>query len=570
MATSRNILCAICEAQHITKHADQWCPECDQGLCSDCATYHNISKASRNHGVISIENYHKLPLSISEIGYHCEHHDMKYTLFCQSHDKPCCPDCVSTNHKDCVGLLSIREKIKTSKTSTLIDNIEQNLTDIKNNIDNITENRQHNLSEILQQRQIFQDQIKQMRVKINSHLDTLEQNILQELDDTEDRIKSKLDKLLEQLSKNSKAVEGLQSDIIAVKECASDLQALLGSKILAEEVQKEEEYLMALLSDDGYLQQLNLRYTINTKIKDILSTITTFGSVSIETSPPSVAIKTMKAEQAQSVFVIQHPSAKSINDSKFTLHTSFNIPKGKGKGSIAITGCIVCPNGKMIVVDHGNKRLVTLNEDGTLDKEISCSPGYPFNIICLDDKTVAVSTNIGIEIINIDSAKTERFIKTSEPCRGITHHNGVLLWCEYQRGIQMMQLSDDKITTLVKQINLTYDTYIATCGDKIYFTNRSANTVTCYTIKGEKLWEYKDVSVLNDPRGVSVDINDNVYVTSNASHSVVVIEPDGRQGRQLISSDDGLDDPTGIYFNKSKNSLFVTNYRGKAFLYNMC
>ena len=191
MATSRNILCAICEAQHITKYAHQWCPECDEGLCSDCETHHNISKASRNHGVISIENYHKLPSSISEIGNHCEHHDMKYTLFCQFHDKPFCPDCISTSHKDCVGLLSIREIIKTSKTSTLIDNIEQNLTDIKNNIDKITKNGQQNLSEIRQQRQMFQDQVKEMRVKITSHLDTLEQNSLQELDDTENRIKSK-------------------------------------------------------------------------------------------------------------------------------------------------------------------------------------------------------------------------------------------------------------------------------------------------------------------------------------------------------------------------------------------
>jgi hypothetical protein len=56
-----------------------------------------------------------------------------------------------------------------------------------------------------------------------------------------------------------------------------------------EEVKKEEEYLMAL-SEDGCLQQLNLRYNINTKIKDILSTITTFGSVSIETGPTLVVI----------------------------------------------------------------------------------------------------------------------------------------------------------------------------------------------------------------------------------------------------------------------------------------
>jgi hypothetical protein len=44
------------------------------------------------------------------------------------------------------------------------------------------------------------------------------------------------------------------------------------SKAIEEEVKKEEEYLMAF-SEDGCLQQLNLRYNINTKIKDILSTI---------------------------------------------------------------------------------------------------------------------------------------------------------------------------------------------------------------------------------------------------------------------------------------------------------
>ena len=60
MATSRDILCGICEAQHVTKNADQWCPECGEGLCSDCENHHKISKSSKNHCVISIEYYHKL------------------------------------------------------------------------------------------------------------------------------------------------------------------------------------------------------------------------------------------------------------------------------------------------------------------------------------------------------------------------------------------------------------------------------------------------------------------------------------------------------------------------------
>ena len=88
--------------------------------------------------------------------------------------------------------------------------------------------------------------------------------------------------------------------------------------------------------------------------------------------------------------------------------------------------------------------------------------------------------------------------------------------------------------------------------------------------KRGKLWEYEDVSVLNIPLAVSIDNKHNVYVTSYIPHSVVVVGPDGRQGRQLINSDDGLKYSTGIYFDKSKNSLLVTNYQGPTFLYEMC
>ena len=134
----------------------------------------------------------------------------------------------------------------------------------------------------------------------------------------------------------------------------------------------------------------------------------------------------------------------------------------------------------------------------------------------------------------------------------------------------MMKLSDGRVITLVKQNNLPYDSYITTYGDNIYQTNYITSTVTCYTTKGEKLWEYKDTSVLNYPKGITVDNKYNVYVTSFTCNNVVVLEPNGTQGRQLISSDGGLKNPTGIYVNKSKNRSLVTNYHGPAFLYHMC
>jgi hypothetical protein len=134
----------------------------------------------------------------------------------------------------------------------------------------------------------------------------------------------------------------------------------------------------------------------------------------------------------------------------------------------------------------------------------------------------------------------------------------------------MMKLSEDRNTTLVKQINLPSLSYVTTSGEKIYQTNPNTNTVTCYTIKGDKLWEFKDVSMLNIPQGITVDNKSKVYVTSFPSNNVVVLESDGKEGRQLLSSDDKLYDSCGIYFDKSKNSLLVTNFHGPSFLYHVC
>jgi hypothetical protein len=53
--------------------------------------------------------------------------------------------------------------------------------------------------------------------------------------------------------------------------------------------------------------------------------------------------------------------------------------------NICITGCIVSPNGKMILVDYYyNRRLVIFNDDGTLDKVIPCSQSYLIDVTYLD------------------------------------------------------------------------------------------------------------------------------------------------------------------------------------------
>ncbi|CAC5370431.1 unnamed protein product [Mytilus coruscus] len=119
MDTPAKVFCGICDAQHITKTVDFWCPECDDGLCTECKSHHSFSKASRHHDVISIEDFKKLSADISNIVHHCMEHEKKLQMYCPHHNQLCCLLCISTSHKECTGMLPIEEIAKTCQSSDL-------------------------------------------------------------------------------------------------------------------------------------------------------------------------------------------------------------------------------------------------------------------------------------------------------------------------------------------------------------------------------------------------------------------------------------------------------------------
>ena len=224
----------------------------------------------------------------------------------------------------------------------------------------------------------------------------------------------------------------------------------------------------------------------------------------------------------------------------------------------------------MLLTDNSSKqKLVILNNDGTLDDKITCSPYFSRDVTLIDGSNVAVSTAGDIRIINIDTKRTERVIKTTSSCYGIAYHKGTLLWCAESRGLNKIGLSDDIITTLFEDVTLPDQSFLTTFGDKIFQTNLVNNSVTCYTINGGKLWEFRDTSVLREPTGVAVDNNCNIYVTSYYYNKVIVLSPDGKQWRQLLDQNDGLSGPYGISIDKTTNNILITSYYGSALMFHI-
>ncbi|XP_071171097.1 uncharacterized protein [Mytilus edulis] len=287
-----------------------------------------------------------------------------------------------------------------------------------------------------------------------------------------------------------------------------------------------------------------------------MSTVTSLGTISIELSSPLVEVQIGKATQAQTMS-LEHVSSKTIDDITMKLQCKFDC--------FYTTGCSISSTGEIVLIEYGYQRLMILKVDGTLKRRIPLSTPLPVDCACVDNKIVAVTfaASKQLQIINVLTETIERKISTNNACFGLCYSDGYLLYFEYGTGIQKVNMSGNCSSTLVKDHTLPHWSYVATLKEKIYYTNNSHHTVTCCSLTGEKMWEYKD-QLVQSPRGVSVDKDSNVYIASAGNDSIIVLSSDGKQAKKVLGIEDGIRCPFGLAFDLKKGKLIVVNYDAPA------
>jgi DNA-binding beta-propeller fold protein YncE len=241
-----------------------------------------------------------------------------------------------------------------------------------------------------------------------------------------------------------------------------------------------------------------------------------------------------------------------------------------------IRGCSFLSDGRMVfsctsanTVSFINKEGVELFQIGK-DKIGSCT----FDAVYIkDSNSVAVSSGGGnnkcITIIDIESQEVMTTISMDINIYGMAVRGREIYYCcASDNGLKMLNLSDKYISDIISS-NMSGVLYVATNGDRLYYTNYYTDTVTCCDLQGTTLWEFKDERVLQYPLGISVDIYGNAYVVGYDSNNVVVISPNGQRHRQLLSSKDGLNKPRVLEYDKSTNRLLVVNQSSTTFLFDV-
>ena len=566
MSSSPSV-CGICDIRHISKPSAVWCPDCEEGLCAECIEYHSSVKPSRGHTTLPIEEYQKLPSYVLEIKEHCNEHHEKFKLYCKQHGCPCCGICMVETHRDCLDVIIIENIVKDMKKSEIFNDIEELIKEMTEAIGKIRQNRETNSSVVREQKIIVENEIQGVRTKINNHLDKLQADLMKELSGVEKQNTDETRDLMVSLDEKQKELAEYQTHIVNIKKYASDLQTYIAVKQLEKDVETQDTCLQAIVNSDS-LNHTKLSCKIDTALRTINTSIQKFGEVVVETKPCEMTFARKKDRQAQ-MMVAGISALMSVDNIQLTLKQKIKI-----KGTI-IRGCSLLPEGKMVLSCYSANIVRFINKEGAelfqIGKNKTGSRTYD-TVYVKDANSVVVSSGREnyscITIIDIERRVVMSTISMDTLIFGMAIRGRTIYYCTLDKGIMMLNLSDKSVSDIINS-NMTGVYYVATSGEKLYYSNCNSHTVTCCDLHGTTQWEFKDERVMQCPLGISVDNDGNVYVVGYNSNNVVVFSPDGQRHRQVLSGMDGIVNPTVLDYDKSTNKLLVVNSSINAFLFDV-
>ena len=186
--------------------------------------------------------------------------------------------------------------------------------------------------------------------------------------------------------------------------------------------------------------------------------------------------------------------------------------------------------------------------------------GGALGVACIDQNTVAVTSvsDKFIQLVYLNIGRPVKFISTNTACSGITLTNGMLVFCSIGKGLRKVYLKDESIVEIV-DFDANLCSRVTSFNDRLYYTDSNRSEVVCCDINGTTLWTFTDTSVSKDQRSIAVDDYGNVYVVGSRSANVIVISPDGKKHKQLLSKTDRLDNPWALQYDWKTRQFLVAN-----------
>ncbi|KAL3864944.1 hypothetical protein ACJMK2_006587 [Sinanodonta woodiana] len=231
------------------------------------------------------------------------------------------------------------------------------------------------------------------------------------------------------------------------------------------------------------------------------------------------------------------------------------------------TDLVCLPGDQVMLIDSNNNRCILLD---SLFNNISRYqlPNRPRRVSVFDGNKVAVTLNnknqIQLLVVEDNKIKNTRIIKTRLPCYGIAvaeKESTIVAGPNFARSKSYWSVINDSGKEMSyheycdSALNESYLT-LNPSKTRIYISTWENDSLFCFDMAGSPLFVYSSDN-LKGSYGITLDMDDNVYVVGKQSKNIHKLSPDGAV-LQIFTAK--LPDyPAAVTYNRAKNQLLLTN-----------
>uniref|UniRef100_K1R1H7 Tripartite motif-containing protein 45 n=1 Tax=Magallana gigas TaxID=29159 RepID=K1R1H7_MAGGI len=526
------ILCKPCQEDGEEMKAKSWCKDCSEALCEDCTKYHKKCRPSRQHIVISINEWSYISQIPDNLEICETHGGRKFELFCKKHFLPCCSVCVTTDHNSCSNFCQLKEVGKDFMESDKVKVLQSGMESFRLNLEDVIKKEKANINHIDDKSDAFTKELSDFTTNIIQVMKKLEEDHLNEL--------SKLTK--ESKSKLQKSVNSFEQRLLYLKYWRELL-----SKNLSHETSETKRALsyIKLKKIHENLQKLNytkLDICIKTKLIDDVKKITKL---------PCLA-KMFADENLVNRENIDYIHAKVNIISKFTLQGAY------------ITGGTFMNSGYLFLADNSGKRCILCDTNGVILQEVRLQA--PWDVFT-EGHEILVTNPDKESILKFDSSSLQIMDTVSVDCKcyGIAMSgNTTVIGTNISVDIFVDGFDATKRRTISTGLRSTYDVAIDD-ENNVIVSSCNQHIVKKLDFQGNVLFTYNHKELKN-PYGLTTDGKGNIFVNGFTSNNIHILSRDGK----LLRIVSGVTNPTCIKFQNATNRFIVGSKTGdiKVFEFN--
>lgn len=544
--TGGNRYCDPCTQRNAVKLARMWCTECQEALCKECDAYHQTFKVSRDHRLIPIVENEKFPTSLVKIKAFCDRHALKRNEFyCTMHDEPLCAICVTNEHKGCETIVTIEQAAENAKLSPALADLEDRMIYVLNLLEKLKHDRFLNIQVLEKQKGHMLLEIKRFRENISRHLDMLEKELTKEVEDLHKTHVDDLKIQIQELENKIHVIKEYQQSSNNIKAQATNVHMLLAMKELETMQSSQEEYLETI---SDRLSRVDFNLEFNQNAIDIPTLAKPLGFVQTKISPCYVFTTSERIKQAP-LYV-----KGILHETRTEVKHQFVVPRSDRNATI--TGGVFLADGRIVLADNNNQRLLVYSENGTVFVEVKLN-SKPWDVteVGLYKAALTLPAEKMVQFFDVKSMRVIKETKVKGRIYGISSYAGrTYVVC---RGAGMLILDEAGDVDTALPVDVTFVEYVCAGPGRLYYTDWYRKTVHCIDLTGEEIFRLK-YNKMKYPLGITLNRDGTVFVVGRDSHNVLHISADGHQREVILGKQHDLSYPRVISSHHGSRTMFVT------------